>query len=81
MLLLEPSHGPPGSGLKPFVYIDEALTHITRQGPRAMNDPYHKPKLYTNPRPALQIYIGLCVRCNAGVWVSVALRGQRAQSA
>lgn len=47
-----PSHGPPGSGLKPFVYINEALAHITRQGPRAMNDPYHQPKLYTNPRPA-----------------------------
>ncbi|CAI9632204.1 unnamed protein product [Alternaria burnsii] len=48
----KPSHGPPGSSLKPFVYINEALTHITRQRPRAMNDPYHKPKLYTNPRPA-----------------------------
>jgi DNA (cytosine-5)-methyltransferase 1 len=48
----KPTHGAPGSGLKPFVCIDEALAHITRQGRRAMNDPYHQPKLYPEPRPA-----------------------------
>ncbi|KAI4712674.1 hypothetical protein J4E89_002942 [Alternaria sp. Ai002NY15] len=48
----KPTHGASGSGLNPFVYIDDALTHITRQGRRAMNDPYHQPKWFPIPRPA-----------------------------
>ncbi|KAI4933897.1 uncharacterized protein J4E92_003566 [Alternaria infectoria] len=48
----KPTHGAPGSGLNPFVYIDQALKHITRQGNRAMNDFYHQPKLFPVPRPA-----------------------------
>ncbi|KAI4702103.1 hypothetical protein J4E81_002465 [Alternaria sp. BMP 2799] len=48
----KPTHGASGTGLKPFVYIDDALTHITRQGRRAMNDPYHQPKWFPIPRPA-----------------------------
>jgi len=48
----KPTHSAPGSGLKPFVYIDQALTHITRQSRRAINDPYHQPKLFPIPKPA-----------------------------
>ena len=48
----KPTHGALGSGLKPFVYIDQALKHITRQGRRAMNDPYHQPKLFPVPKLA-----------------------------
>ncbi|KAI4625534.1 hypothetical protein J4E80_002666 [Alternaria sp. BMP 0032] len=48
----KPTHGASGTGLKPFVYIDDALTHLTRQGRRAINDPYHQPKWFPIPRPA-----------------------------
>ncbi|KAI4680034.1 uncharacterized protein J4E88_005925 [Alternaria novae-zelandiae] len=48
----KPTHGAPGSGLKPYVYIDQALKHITRQGSRAMDDFYHQPKLFPIPKPA-----------------------------
>jgi DNA (cytosine-5)-methyltransferase 1 len=34
------THGPPGSGLKPFVYVADALKILERQRPHAPYDPY-----------------------------------------
>ncbi|KAF1929411.1 S-adenosyl-L-methionine-dependent methyltransferase [Didymella exigua CBS 183.55] len=40
----EETHGEPGSGLKPFTFIKDALRVMERLGPRASDDPYHQPK-------------------------------------
>lgn len=42
----KPTHGPTGSGLKPFVYVDQALTILERRGSRYIHDMYHQPKLF-----------------------------------
>ncbi|KAH6618641.1 S-adenosyl-L-methionine-dependent methyltransferase [Boeremia exigua] len=38
----KPTHGPPGSGLKPYVRIGDALKVLERLGERAERDGYHK---------------------------------------
>ncbi|KAJ4994344.1 Modification methylase HphIA [Stagonosporopsis vannaccii] len=48
----EDTHGEPGSGLKPFVFIDNALKVMSRLGPRALNDEHHQPKPMGKPKPA-----------------------------
>ncbi|KAI8934820.1 hypothetical protein NX059_008501 [Plenodomus lindquistii] len=44
------THGPPGSGLKPFVTIAKTLHTLERMGSRATPDPYHIPKPFPEPR-------------------------------
>ncbi|KAF1943159.1 S-adenosyl-L-methionine-dependent methyltransferase [Clathrospora elynae] len=39
----KPTHGPPGSSLKPYVSIGDALEVIERLGDRAYKDKYHRP--------------------------------------
>ncbi|KAI2484163.1 C-5 cytosine methyltransferase DmtA [Pyrenophora tritici-repentis] len=52
----KPTHGPEGSGLKPFVNIEEALRDIARHPNRSMNDLHHQPKLFTMPKPRYSSY-------------------------
>ncbi|KAK1913467.1 hypothetical protein P3342_005403 [Pyrenophora teres f. teres] len=47
----KPTHGPDGSGLKPYVDIAEALRDIVRHPIRSMHDIYHQPKLFPVPKP------------------------------
>lgn len=44
------THGPNGSGLKPFVYINQVIKPLERMGRRAWNDIYHQPKPAQSPR-------------------------------
>ncbi|CBX93122.1 hypothetical protein LEMA_P040230.1 [Plenodomus lingam JN3] len=44
------SHGPSGSGLQPFVYVDKVLQTLERMGPRALEERYHMPKQARQPR-------------------------------
>ncbi|KAH9875084.1 hypothetical protein J1614_004572 [Plenodomus biglobosus] len=44
------SHGPEGSGLQPFVYIDKVLQPLEMMGSRALDDEYHQPKPARHPR-------------------------------
>jgi DNA (cytosine-5)-methyltransferase 1 len=46
----KPTHGPAGSGLKPYRLIHDALLPIQRLGFRATNDKYHQTKLAAEPR-------------------------------
>ncbi|CAA9960009.1 C-5 cytosine methyltransferase DmtA [Pyrenophora teres f. maculata] len=47
----KPTHGPDGSGLKPYVDIAEALRDIVCHPIRSMHDIYHQPKLFPVPKP------------------------------
>ncbi|KAF1916765.1 S-adenosyl-L-methionine-dependent methyltransferase [Ampelomyces quisqualis] len=46
----KPTHGPPGSGLKPFNYVKDALIPIERFARRPTNDPQHQPKPFDAPQ-------------------------------
>ncbi|EUC35618.1 hypothetical protein COCCADRAFT_3158 [Bipolaris zeicola 26-R-13] len=46
----KPTHGPPGSGLKPLVSIADALLPLRQLGYEAATDPYNQPRFFASPR-------------------------------
>jgi len=64
----KPTHGPPGSGLKPWHFIKDALRPIERLANRPTHDKYHQPKPTRNPREphSPQMFLKGCITTNGG---------------
>ena len=62
----KPTHGDPAFGLKPYVYIGDALEPLQRLGDRAIStyhNPHQMPKIHKEPYDPYTEFVG-CVTCN-----------------
>lgn len=73
------THGPPGSGLKPWHFIKDALRPIERLANHPTNDKYHQTKPTRNPREphSPQMFLKGCITTNGGGDASYHFSGLR----